>query len=528
MTDLQLPPVALARDVHTPLDWRAEWGPSPRWATPRSPDRPTYGGRVARRAHEMRLPLMPWQAYIHDVINEVDPVTGWWCYDEAVITVPRQAGKTTLKIPLYADRMQNTRNGEFWMTAQNGTKAVKRWEVATQSMLDIPELNQYLKRWVSNSRWRMRWNESGSILIPFAPDDENMHGESPELVDIDEWWAFDLLAADGLESSYQPGFLTKNGQAIKTSTMGTEQSAGLNRDVKSGRAAVEMDRRSGIAYFEWSIEDEPFGIPLKELTDDQLIAACLAIHPAIGFHPTAPADKMRHHISTQLRRDGDDNPRGLSRPDFIRAYGNRVQSSAGGWAVISQPQWVAAMGNRPIPATGKVGFGFEADPNGRDGSIAVAWRAPDGTGIVEVLVTRDGVTWLPDVVAALVKRWSFDGHVPQVAVQNSGPARHAADKVISGGLDVLRMSQMDFSAACSLVYGEFTDKRGAKLRHIGQAVLNSAVEHAGKRRSGPTGSWSWLIDPDVSITSLVAVTAAVWAVDHPRELEPDLGAFRIL
>lgn len=527
MTDLQLPPVALARDTHPPLDWRPEWGPAPRWGTPRSPDRPTYGGQVARVAVEMRLPLMPWQAYIHDVINEVDPVTGWWCYDEVVITVPRQAGKTTLKIPLYAHRMRNTRNAEFWMTAQNGTKAVKRWTVATQTMLDTPELNPHLKRWVSNSNWKMLWKDTGSLLVPFAPNDENMHGESPEMVDVDEWWAFDLLAADGLEASYQPGFLTKNGQAIKTSTMGTEASAGLNRDVKSGRAAVEMDRRSGMAYFEWSIEDEPFGIPIKELDDDQLVEACLAIHPAIGFHPMAPADKMREHIRKQLRRPGEDSERGLSRSEYLRAYGNRVQSSTGGWVVISQPQWVAAMSHRAIPPTGLVGFGFEADPDGRDGAIAVAWRAPDGSGIVEVIKVQDGVTWLPDAVAALVKRWTFNGVVPQVAVQNSGPARHAADKVIAGGLEVLRLSQMDFSAACAQVDSEVKARGGAKLRHIGQAVLNTAVEHAGKRRTGPTGSWAWRVDPDVSITALVACTAAVWAVDHPRETEPDLGRFKI-
>ena len=181
MTDLLLPPVAPARQVHSPLDWRPEWGPAPRWATPRCPDRPTYGGEVARLALGMRLPLMPWQAYIQDVINEVDPVTGWWAYDEAVITVPRQAGKTTLKIPLYAHRMRNTRRGEFWMTAQNGQKAVKRWSVASQSMLDIPELNPLLKQWVSNSNWKLLWKDTGSILIPFAPNDENMHGESPEI-----------------------------------------------------------------------------------------------------------------------------------------------------------------------------------------------------------------------------------------------------------------------------------------------------------------------------------------------------------
>lgn len=462
---------------------------------------------------------MPWQAYVHDVANEVDPDTGWWAYDEVVVTVVRQAGKTTLKIPLYAHRMQLIPAGELWMTAQNGKKAVKRWEKASEAMMNTPELAPHLKQWVTVARERLKWKSTGALLVPFAPDDENMHGESPDLVDVDEWWAFDAVAAEGLIASYSPGFLTKNAQAWKTSTMGTEASAGLNADVKKGRAAVEMDRRSGIAYFEWSLEDEPGGIPIDELTDDQLIAECIAIHPAVGFHPKAPADKMRHHIASELKT--------LGRREFIRAYGNRLQSSTGGWNVISQPQWVAAMSDRPIPARGTVGFGFEADPDGRDGSIAVAWRAPNGSAIIEVIKVQDGVTWLPDAVAALVKRWTFNGVVPQVAVQNSGPARHAADKIIAGGLDVLRLSQMDFSAACAQFHGEVTARGGAKLRHIGQAALNTALEHVGKRRTGPSGAWAWRVDPDVSITALVAATAAVWAVDHPREIEPDLGRFKI-
>lgn len=515
VTELILPPVAPARETHAPLDWRPEWGPAPRWATPRSPHRPTYGGQVARIAQNVRLPLMPWQAYVHDVANEVDPHTGWWAYDEVVITVERQAGKTTLKIPLYAHRMQITPGGELWMTAQNGKKAVKRWEKASDALLNIPEFNPHLKRWVTVARERLRWNPTGALLVPFAPDDENMHGESPDLVDVDEWWAFDAVAAGGLIASYSPGFLTKNAQAWKTSTMGTEESAGLNEDVKKGRAAVEMDKRTGIAYFEWSLEDEPGGIPIDELTDDQLVAECIAIHPAIGFHPKAPADKMRHHIASELKT--------LGRREFIRAYGNRLQSSVGGWQVISQPQWVAAMSDRPIPPGVPVGLGFEVDPDGRDASISVAWRSPDGRGLVEVVKVQDGATWVAADVVALCTRWD----VVQVAVQNSGPARHVADALIAGGMEVLRLSQMDFSAACAMFHGEVTAKGQPKTRHIGQAVLNSAVEHVTKRRTGPSGAWAWRIDPAVSITALVAGTAALWAADHPRELEEDLGPFKI-
>lgn len=512
MTDLQLPPVALARETHAPLDWRPSWGPAPRWATPRSPHRPTYGGQLSRLATTISLPLMPWQAYVHDVANEVDPDTGWWAYDEVVVTVVRQAGKTTLKIPLYAHRMQMIPGGELWMTAQNGKKAVKRWEKASEAMMNTPELAPHLKQWVTVARERLRWKSTGALLVPFAPDDENMHGESPDLVDVDEWWAFDAVAAEGLTASYSPGFLTKNAQAWKTSTMGTEASAGLNADVKKGRAAVEMDRRSGIAYFEWSLEDEPGGVPIEELSDEQLIAECIAIHPAIGFHPKAPAEKMRHHIGTELKT--------LGRREFIRAYGNRLQSSVGGWSVISQPAWVAAFIGQAIPPGVEVGMGFEADPDGRDGAVAMAWRDGNGRATVEVITVQDGTAWLPSTVRRLEARWS----PVQTAVQNSGPARGAADDLIRGGVDVLRMSQMDFSAACSLFDAGV---RVGSVRHIGQATLNTAVEHATKRRTGPSGAWAWKIDPAVSITALVAATAALWAVDHPREVEEDLGPFRI-
>ena len=89
------------------------------------------------------------------------------------------------------------------------------------------------------------------------------------------------------------------------------------------------------------------------------------------------------------------------------------------------------------------------------------------------------------------------------------------------------MSQMDFSAACAQFHAEVTAKGGAKTRHIGQAALNVAVEHATKRRTGPSGAWAWRIDPDVPITTLVAMTAAMWAYDHPREVEEEYGPFKV-
>ena len=39
---------------------------------------------------------MPWQQLAADIALEIDPETGDLWYEEVVITVPRQSGKTTL------------------------------------------------------------------------------------------------------------------------------------------------------------------------------------------------------------------------------------------------------------------------------------------------------------------------------------------------------------------------------------------------------------------------------------------------
>lgn len=480
---------------------------------------------MARYATLLNLPPMPWVRYIYDVAHEVDPVTGWWCYDEVVITVPRQAGKTTLKIPIYVHRLSTLELGELWMTAQSGKKALKRWNNVRLRLERSPVANR-IKSKVSITHEQILWKPTGSTLVPFTPNSEEMHGESPDLVDVDEWWAFDAVAAAGLKESYSPGFLTKNAQVWKTSTTGTSASAGLNADIRAGRAAVEMGRRSGTAYFEWSVPDEVGGVPIDELPDLEMIEACIAIHPAIGFHPTAPAERMRHRIRSEFG-PGQENK--LDRNGFLRAYGNRTANLTGGWLVIPRPAWVDAMTDKAIPPDVPVGLGFDVDPDGRDAAIAAAWRRPDGAVLIEVIKVAAGALWLPGSVVGLTRRWD----VVQTAVNNAGPARDQADKIEAGDpadttagtkgrrpLELLRISQPDYGAACeryrSLIVGR---AGGPGVLHIGQPEYTAAVEHAQKRRIGADGAWGWGRASDVSVTPLVAGTAALWALDHPRPRE---------
>src|SRR6516165_2047506 len=77
-----------------------------RWATPRSPERPTVGGRQAKLAQLIGQPFMPWQAQVANVAGELLP-DGRPAYREVRITVPRQSGKTTLILVVELDRSLN-------------------------------------------------------------------------------------------------------------------------------------------------------------------------------------------------------------------------------------------------------------------------------------------------------------------------------------------------------------------------------------------------------------------------------------
>ena len=97
MTDLGqewaglLDPIALNRSRWSPRDWATSWGPAPRWGTPRTPSRATFGPVVAEISSRMGRPFYPWQRYVVDVGLEVLD-DGSWAYDEVIVEVESGRG----------------------------------------------------------------------------------------------------------------------------------------------------------------------------------------------------------------------------------------------------------------------------------------------------------------------------------------------------------------------------------------------------------------------------------------------------
>jgi hypothetical protein len=75
---------------------------------------------------------MAWQQYVADVILEIDPESGELAYDEWVLTVPRQSGKSTLILAKFAHRCSATgffgRRQQVAYTAQTRKDSRKKWE----------------------------------------------------------------------------------------------------------------------------------------------------------------------------------------------------------------------------------------------------------------------------------------------------------------------------------------------------------------------------------------------------------------
>src|ERR1700733_136749 len=77
----------------------------PRWSTPRRYERATWGPFWGRVATALGRPYMPWQQQVADVAGETFK-DGRLCYNEIVITVPRQSGKTTLVLSVVVGRAE--------------------------------------------------------------------------------------------------------------------------------------------------------------------------------------------------------------------------------------------------------------------------------------------------------------------------------------------------------------------------------------------------------------------------------------
>ena len=461
----------------------------PRFGTPRDLSRPTLGPAVGRVAELLGRPLMPWQQYVADVALEIDPATGLLVYDEVGLTVPRQSGKTTLKLSKATHRCTATgffgRRQHVVYTAQTRKDARKKFIEEFWPDLDASATfaGRAKPHW-GNGDEHIRF-ANGSWFGIEATTEKAGHGGVLDEAYIDEAFA---QVDDRLEQAFDPAMVTRrNKQLWIVSTAGwLDASPFLLDKVRIGREHVTSGASGRLAYFEWSAD------PDADPADEAEWWRCM---PALGH--TIGIEAIRSALEKAERR-GNLN-------GFRRAYLNQwVKKDAPADAPIDLEVW-ASLADRGDQRPSPVVFSVEVSEDREWSSIGLAGRRPDGRVHVQIVETGRKTGWVAGRVAELVKTWKPLG----VAVNPSSPAGSLLGALASAGVDVVKVGGQELAQACGLFADKVDD---GTLAHTAQPQVATAIGAAVKAKSG--SAWVWKPKDDTDISPLWAETIALHALDR--------------
>lgn len=444
--------------------------PPPRYATPRDPRFATYGPQIAATAKLMGTPLLPWQMHAADLIGECHP-DGRFHHTFVVITVPRQAGKTTLVLAVAVHRALYQAQRRVWYTAQTGKYARDKWgEMADTLELSTSPIRPLIRKGRAK---RTNGDEqlafiNGSTLNPHPPTRDGLHSKQSDLNLIDEGWAHDALAGEALMGAITPTQTTRpQRQTIVLSTAGDARSEWFHALVDRGLAGDPT-----IALID-------YGAPKG--TDPEDHETIAAHHPAFGLLTDMAA---LHDARGQM-----------SPSEYLRAYGN-LRTGAADRAIPAGP-WGKA--STDVVSTDAPAFGVAVSEDRSLGSIWAGWLLADGRLLVELVDRRPGTAWMVDRMVEL-----NGTHTPRVgfAADPLGPAGGVVDAyrlamtkrgtVKTDRPPVLPMTRTDYAAACGETFDRITDPAGPRWlwRPDEDGALDAAADVADKLRVGD-GAFVW-------------------------------------
>lgn len=504
----------------------------PRYATPRNESRQSTGAGVVKVARALRMPLMPWQVYVATVAGEVWPrgtvidgedVSGQYVYSKVLVTVQRQAGKSALMLAKKVHRCLARPDQQTWFTAQTGKDATDLYK-AFLPKVQTSQLAPYIlgKPAMRGGSEAVTWT-TGSMMRPFAPGRDALHGKQSDDVDVDEGWAFSEAEGADLLQAIAPTKATRPGaQTWIWSTRGDAGSAWFHDQLDKAMAGQTDPEEGAVAVFDWGIPDD------AAVDMDTIVAH----HPAVGHTQT------RGTIRAGIVEIGWDKP-----TEVARAYGNRA--SGGKERVIPEAAWEAARVGAELDAelagsTPAYGIAVWEPRDGGDvtGALVAARRTLDGVPVVELVEHRPGRAWLTPRVLELRDRGQG------IAVDRKGPAGTVADALELAGVELLALTGTDVASASQdlrdrladrdatdrcedaelrqlgrLRSAACCDRHGPRVLHRSDPRLDAAADVAGRRFIGE-GAWVFSARESTGdVAALQAMTLAVRALDHaPAQL----------
>lgn len=459
--------------------------PTPRWA-PTGPLDRNLGAKATTVSRAIGKPLQPWQIAAASRITELNRPGSRLTFRWPLVTVqiPRQAGKTVLAAVLMITRAILFPGSDIRHTAQLGKDASELWEnmrdwLTSDHCPYRPLVTAKSGKGDQNIRFI-----NGSTIRPFPVNREAGHGKSPDLIFIDEAWAFSTDTGNELLTAIRPSMITRRDrQIIIVSAAGDPDSIWWDDLVTKGRKATTNPNATH-CHIEYAPPDDadPFNPRTWEY------------HPALG-----------HLISlTDLAVEAN----GPQEP-FVRSYLNRSTRRDSGLVDMTAWDDLAADIEEP-PAGIQIHYGADVSLDRTGASIFAAWSADDGHLWLVPYITRPGWKWLISDLADLIR----DGQ--HVTLDDGGPARLVIDALNKAGLPPTTMTSRDATLAWNAMDAAITD---GNLTHTGSPSLRTALISAVTKKTGDVTSLSRRqshgpIDP------LIAATAALHgALDRPHEIQ---------
>lgn len=455
-----------------------------KYATPRDLTKRTDGPRIAKIGKAIGKEFIPWQNQVVDVATE-HHADGSYVYEIVIITVPRQSGKTTVVGGVQLDRVIMNKNIRCFYTAQTQKDARKRFE----------DLASLVKNSALDALASYRWSAgdegisfpSGSALKLFAPGMAVLHGETPPLVTLDEFWSYDEVLGDAmLEGAIMPAQqnLHGNKQIWLISTAGTAQSTFMRKWIERGRESVLSGgaKWPKIAYFEWSLHDG------DDPRDPDAIAR---FHPAVG------------HLVTAEQLLEIEVPKAV----WLRAFCNV-------WTEATNPLFAAedyaklVRDPAGVPAKHDLTVTYEVAPDNECGVIMASWRDDEGAPCNRVLHAAPGTTWMHDLIVEIHDTWK-----PAVlGADDGGPTRRLTDMLrrTLGDEAVTTTSSRDFGTACE---AWLTMARDRELVLDDSITLRNGAAHLVLKRAGDYTRFS-RNDSTGPIVGPIAGAVGIWLHDH--------------
>jgi hypothetical protein len=360
---------------------------SPRWHTPRSPDRWTAGPDYAAALASCGRPPTPWQRRVLDVAGEtLDGPGSRFAYDQVILIVGRRCGKTAVEMGVPLARalqgpleLPNGRRVPFHgaHTAQNLTRARDRFigELADpwRSTLPEPERKARTHLLVNIATTSLElhpddWRdpEASSIQV-FAPTPTSMRSDGLAHIGIDECLVFPKARGLLLLAAASPTQAEFHGlaQMWLMSNVGLAMQSWLPELRDMGRAAVDSAQTEGVCYVEYSIPED--ADPADE-------ALWWEHYPALGDGLVDIRD-----LRNDLRRIG-------SLEAFAAEYLNQWPGSGGTGAPPIEPEtWLRMVrpGASIAPGTTMWG-GADIAPDGSDLVLVACGRDSEGRWLAQV------------------------------------------------------------------------------------------------------------------------------------------------